>query len=155
MKRTQTGWGFIIALPLIQIFVTITFLVQYEGPFRALPPEIVRGWYISLGVITLLLLLFYRLTIEVTNDAVKFKMGIGFIRGKFLLEHITDVNAVSYIPMGWGIRLRIGRVIYNVAGRKAIELTLNNRNNKILLGNDHPDEIADYIKSKLQQSVKT
>lgn len=150
MKRTQTGWAFIIALPLIQIFLTITFLVQYDVPFHALPPEIMRGWYISLGVITLLLLLFYQLTIEVTDEAVKFKMGIGIIRGEFLFEHITHVDAVSYIPMGWGIRLRTGRIIYNVAGRKAIELTLNNRNNNILLGNDHPDEIANYIKSKHQ-----
>jgi hypothetical protein len=58
----------------------------------------------------------------------------------------------SYIPLGWGIRLKPGVILFNVSGTKAIELSIKGKKLKIWIGTDEPEELSDFINSKIQHS---
>jgi hypothetical protein len=139
MKRTQLGWSFIIIIPIIYGLV----LTQKQ--------DVVTLALFGLFSI-ILLLLFYQLTIQVTNEAVKFSLGIGIIRGSYKLSDIKHCKSIAYTPFGWGIRLRYGAILFNVSGNKAIELEVRNKTRKIWIGTDSPEEIASFINSKINQT---
>jgi hypothetical protein len=134
MKAAQFGWVFVII-----ILLTTGFLIYQTQELSAL---------IAIPIISvLLLLLFYKLTIVVNDDVVCFSFGIGLIRGKYKLIDIVKCNPVSFFPFGWGIRLKPGVILFNVSGNKAIELELKNKNRKVWIGTNNPDEISQYINS--------
>lgn len=135
MKRTQFGWVFFL------VIILIFGLVIYQNQeFKTILP---------LSMLSLvLLLLFYKLTISITDEEVKFSLGIGLIKGKYKLSDINYCKPLSYIPFGWGIRLRPGVILFNVSGNKAIELEIKNKNRKVWIGTNNPKEISQYVNSK-------
>ncbi len=138
MKRTQIGWVVILIIAIIDICAF--FQIPYSS-----------GKNIFFGITTLVLLLSYNLTIRVTDEYVKFTLGIGLIRGKYKLSDIATCRPDSYFSMGWGIRLRENGILYNVSGNKAIELTFKHKSGKVWLGTDVPEELAGYINSKISK----
>ena len=132
MKKTQYGWVF------LEVIILIFGFIIYQN--RNLNTIVILS---SLAIV--LLLLFYKLTILVTDDAVKFSLGIGIIKGKYKLSVINYCKPLSYIPFGWGIRLRPGIILFNVSGNKAIELEIKNKNRKVWIGTNNPEEISQYI----------
>jgi len=136
MKKTQYGW-IIFILIIIMLGVII-----YQN-------QSIHSIVLVLTISLIVLLLFYKLTITVSNEYIKFAFGIGLINGKYQLRDIIQCQPVSYIPLGWGIRFRPGVILYNVSGNKAIELKIKNKNRKVWIGTNNPQEIADYINSKL------
>jgi len=136
MRRTQIGWVIIGVI----IFVdALVLLKSWDIITTAILP----------GVSAIILLLFFRLTITVDDRYVKFSFGIGLIHGKYQLDHIENCKPLNYIPLGWGIRIRPGVIIYNVSGNKAIELVIKNKKRKVWLGTNSPVELSEYIDSKL------
>ena len=136
MKKTQVGWAFILILAALMIWLL------WKGQNR----NILIGSGIFFAVI---LLLFYRLTIIVTDTQVKFIFGVGLIRGTYDLKDIRTCRPINYTPLGWGIRFRPGVTLYNVSGNRAIELELKNRDRKIWLGTNSPEEVAAFINEKM------
>lgn len=136
MKKTQIGW------------VTIGILVLVVGfSVSTIPVAEIR---LLLAVATLIaLLLFYKLTVTVDDQFVRFSFGIGLIKNKYLLEDIAESGAVEYFPLGWGIRFRLNTTVYSVSGRKAIELSFKNKKRKVWIGTDSPDELSEFINRKL------
>ena len=132
MERTQFGWIFFI------VIVIIAGVVIYQN-------QNLQATIILLMICVILLLLFYKLTITVSEEYVKFSFGIGLIKGKYNLKDIARCQPIHYIPLGWGIRLRPGVILFNVSGNKAIELEIKNKNRKVWIGTNVPQEIADYI----------
>ncbi len=137
MKRTQIGWVFLVVVPLILILVT------FQNPDA-------KAWIIISAAAIVVLLLFYKLTIEVTDSYVKYSFGIGWIRGKYRLQDIVHCKPVTYTPMGWGIRWRPGVILFNVAGYKAIELKIKNKVRKVWIGTNCPQEIVAYIQKQIK-----
>jgi hypothetical protein len=107
------------------------------------------GLTILIGVLIVLqvcMALFYQLTITVTEETVSFRMGIGLIRKSYRICDIQSCNAVqNNLLLGLGIHYFMGGVLYNVSGRKAIELHFKNRNKVVRIGTDRPEEIAKLI----------
>lgn len=132
MKRTQFGWIFLGVI--ILVFGFIFYINQTLNTVLVLS---------ALSLI--LFLLFYKLTIYVTDEYVKFSLGVGLIKGKYKLRDINYCKPLSYVPFGWGIRLRPGVILFNVSGSKAIELDIQNKNRKIWIGTDKPEKISKYI----------
>jgi hypothetical protein len=102
-------------------------------------------------ILALILVLFYSLTITVDNEYVRFLFGIGLIKGKYRLEDIESCKSISYFPLGWGIRYRPGAILYNVSGNKAIELVIKGKTRKVWIGTNVPDELSEFINSKLSR----
>lgn len=134
MKKTQFGWIF------LGVIILIFGFIIYQN--RNLNTLLILS---ALAIV--LLLLFYKLTISITDQDVKFSMGIGIIKGKYKLSDINYCKPLSYITFGWGIRLRPGVILFNVSGNKAIELEIKNKNRKIWIGTNKPEEISQYINS--------
>lgn len=136
MKHSQTGWIMILGA-MILAFMAYGKNVNH-------PTSMLLS-----GLAVILLLLFYNLTIEVSQEFVRFSFGIGLIRKTIKLSDIEYCRPVSYFPLGWGIRFRPGAILYNVSGNKAIELSVRGKKRKIWIGTDQPDEMARFISNML------
>ncbi len=135
MKTTQYAWPFYIIIPMIIVFVGM----QGVGIANQIPLVV---------ILAVILLLFFKLSIQVDDNHVQFSMGIGVIHGKYKLEDITYCRSVSYSALGWGIRLKQGAILYNVSGNKAIELDVKGKSRMIWIGSTNPDDLVNYIYAK-------
>ena len=98
------------------------------------------------GVIVLLVgALFSTLTIAIEDGMLRASFGPGLIRKKVRLAEIASVRP---IPVrwwyGWGIHLTPHGWLYNVAGWKAVEITLLN-GRRFCLGTDEPENLLKAI----------
>jgi len=95
------------------------------------------------------LLIFYKLTIYIDSTYISFKLGLGLINKKYLISDVKSCKSVKNDPFyGIGIRKIPNGWLYNVTGLEAIELTFKNRNSKIRIGTNKPNEIVEIL-SKL------
>jgi hypothetical protein len=133
MKTTQIGWVTIIICLAVSGLVTFFQKIGFNSLWTM--------WLIVLIV----LLLFYKLTIVVDEKYVRFSFGIGIFKKKYLLSDIISCKPIKYFPLGWGIRFRPGVILYNVSGNKAVELEIKGKWNKVWIGTNKPDEVAEYI----------
>ncbi|AUD04418.1 hypothetical protein [Spirosoma pollinicola] len=104
----------------------------------------------ALIVLGLILVLFYKLDVQVTDQDVTLKFGIGLIRRKIPLDQITNAKAVkNSVWSGWGIRVGPSFTLYNVSGFSAIELTLRGKKRKVRIGTTVPEKLSQYINQKV------
>ena len=97
------------------------------------------------------ILTFYKLTISIDSTSLSFKLGVGLVSKKYLIADIESCETVKNSPLyGIGIRLIPEGWLYNVSGLQAIELTFKNRNSKIRIGTDQPDEITGIINKMIE-----
>lgn len=141
MKRTQIGW-----LTIAIILIVDCLMFYQSSDFNSVKIPII----ISLAII----LLFFKLTIYVDNEYVRFSFGIGLICGKYRFADIEFCRSISYLPLGFGIRFRPGVILFNVSGTKALELSMKGKNRKIWIGTDCPDELVRSINLKLAENQK-
>jgi hypothetical protein len=118
-------------------------LTAYFGPselFQTAP---------VLLIVFLLLLNFSTLTICVEQGRLVWSFGIGF---PVLSASIADIACVEGITVPWwygrGIHLTPRGWIYNVAGNRAIEITLKNGKH-FMLGTDEPEILERVLKDSL------
>lgn len=150
IKFTQPG-TFSVALLLPILIFTVVMLILHG--FDETPVAIVLIFVIITFVICLLA--FYSLTISVSDSRVGFSMGTGMIKKYYPVEEIESCRPVSNPPFyGIGIHWTPDGWLYNVSGRKAIELTFKNRK-KIRIGTDRPEEIAAMINNILGNPAKS
>ena len=141
MKFSQPGTVVFVSLGLTFIAAIIAFTV-YQANFTILIPVGI--------VILLVLLVFYKLEVEVTDRGVDVRFGIGLIHRHIDMSRISKATAVrNSWWMGWGIRLGLNYTLYNVSGLDAVELTLKGQTRKIRIGTNAPDKLADVINQKV------
>jgi hypothetical protein len=131
---------FYIFIPVI-IISLLKFYTHYHLGNTDFTPVILITFILSL-----VLLLVYRLTITISEQYVSFKMGIGLINKKYPISDIKSVKIVKNNWMyGWGIRVIPGGWLYNVSGFKAIELRFHSSDKIIRIGTDKPEEVTSEI----------
>lgn len=142
-KESQTGWLIIIILVPIFVFLLFTYLNQWgNNPIPLIPFLAISG------IMILVILLFYKLTIRIEGRKIEAIYGIGLI--KFTIR-IDVLNTVSIIRTpwwyGWGIRFTPNGWLYNIYGSKAvrIEYRREGKSKKIMLGTPEPDKLKDTI----------
>lgn len=129
--------AFIIAFQLLLTFASGT----YSSKTSAI---------ILFAVFGLLVVLFYKLKITVTETQLNVSFGIGLIAIKFNLK---DIDAFSIhtkdVPwyMGVGIRFTAsGNWLFNTKPGKAVCFAKTNRRSLICIGSNTPEELEKVIK---------
>lgn len=108
--------------------------------------------YVVLGVwamSVLLLVLFYRLRVEVTRKHLRFRFGIGVIGRTFDVHEIVAARAVrNKWYYGWGIRLTPYGWLYNVSGFDAVEIRLRS-GKRYRIGTDEPEALTTALEAAI------
>lgn len=138
----------ILLLPLMLIFIGVLI----KSGFSTDPITIV----VLFVIVTFLfcLLIFYQLTIKISNDSISFSLGIGLVGKTYKFSDIKSCKAVTNSALnGIGIRMLSNGWLYNVTGLKAVELQFKNRKSVVRIGTDKPEEISNFINSKINQEL--
>ena len=141
-ERTQTGCAMISILSVAALMVAI-------GRFFHAPP----AREIAVIVFPLLLITiaaFYKLTIMIDTEVLRWSFGIGLINKKVPVAQIADCEPIRIRWWyGWGIHLTPYGWLYNLAGWKAVAITLRN-GRKFALGTDDPQGLTAAIQAAIR-----
>lgn len=108
------------------------------------------GLTISLLVAGSVGILFYflKLNTRIDQDYIGIKFS-PFIDKKISWKEVESASVVEYKPFreygGWGIRHRIGKVAYSVAGKVGLKLTLNS-GKIVMIGTQRKDELKAILR---------
>ncbi len=112
------------------------------------PTQYLIGLCIAL-VLLLCILLFFSLSIEVTEQDLRWNFGSGIIKKSVKLAEIEQVEVTkTHWLEGWGIHLTSRGWLYNISGFKAVAVQLKN-NQQFLLGTDEPEQLVSAILEQL------
>jgi hypothetical protein len=112
-----------------------------------------RAWWIYLLAVVLVLVawLFSSLTIAGNDSEVVSGFGPGFWRKRVPLGDIVNVERTTFSALeGWGIRITPRGMLYNVAGRDAVEIRLAT-GRRFRFGTDDADGLVAALRSQLPQ----
>ena len=100
-------------------------------------------------VMIVLAVLFSSLTVEVTDDGLRWYFGPGLWTYRLGFDEIASVAVVrNRWWYGWGIRIGPGFRLYNVSGLDAVELRLHASDAR-RIGTDDPDGLAAALRAHL------
>lgn len=139
-KTTQKSSLHFILIPLMVILI---LFAQHFSSF----------WLMVIGGLTVCLFLVHSLIVEVNANFVRIKYGPGLVQKKIKIQEITDCRQVensSWYSFGF-IRFGPDFVLYNVSGKQAVELTIADRQLKVRIGTDKPEQVCQAI-AKAQSS---
>jgi len=109
------------------------------------------------GTITtfaVLLMLFSSITVLIFGDTLEVRFGLGLIRKKFSLAEIESCQkVVNPWWYGWGIHITPDGWLYNVSGRKAVEVKTKN-GRKYRIGTDEPEELERVLHNAVAAANK-
>lgn len=148
VNKTYTQFGKLsvaVMLPLLILSVIMLVSIGLD--------ELITIVTFSFVILTLLicLLIFYKLTISVSDTYVSFSLGIGLVSRKYPISDIKSCKPVkNNILTGVGIRMLTNGWLYNVSGLHAIELTFKNRKSVVRIGTDKPEEVAMEINKLIE-----
>ena len=92
--------------------------------------------------------LFSSLTVEVTDNELRWRFGPGLWSCRLPLNEIRDVAVVrNHWWNGWGIRIAPGLRLYNVSGLDAVELRLKS-NEVRRIGTNDPQGLFEALRSR-------
>ena len=103
-------------------------------------------------LLSVALLLFHSLTVQVSPDEVVLRFGIGLIKKRFAMIDMLNSRIVQNRWFyGWGIRLTPQGWLYNVSGWDAVELELKN-GRKARIGTDDVNGLQSAIASMIART---
>ena len=142
-KSSQTGW--IVMSLLLGVLVLLTLSVYKPWGNNPIP---LTPYLIIAGVFILLILLFYRMTLEIDYPRMKIQYGIGLIRFTFCLDHLQRVEII-HTPWyyGLGIRITPKGMLYNIQGSGAVRIFYqkNGKNKSFMVGTPNPEELKEVL----------
>lgn len=142
-NKSQTGWLILVIMVPIIVFLFITYLNQWgNNPIPLIP-------YLSIsGILVLVVLLFYKLTIRIDGRKIEAIYGIGLIKFTIRIDVLNSVKTLR-TPWwyGWGIRFTPKGRLYNIHGSKAVRLEYRRegKSKSIMLGTPEPEKLKDII----------
>jgi hypothetical protein len=141
-KHTQIGYFLIIVLGIAILFVGSLAIRTNFNSAAVLP----------LMVMVLCLGTFATLTVEVDDQAIRLRFGIGMLRKRFLLNDVQAYQAVQNpLYYAWGIHAIPDGWIFNVSGLQAMELQMKN-GRKYRIGTDDVQGLVNAVKTHLQKT---
>lgn len=146
-KKFQFGWVISITFTIIMILLTLSYIEQWGTN------PIDKGGYIFMMLLFgFVLLMFFGMTVTVTDSEILIRLGIGVINKKINLSDIQSVDTKKYpVYFGYGIRITPGGILYNVNGRHAVEIKLKNKKNVVWIGTNDWDNLKNTIDSAIRK----
>jgi hypothetical protein len=141
-RHTQPGLS-IVLLSLVAIAFDIA-IIRQTGQWVPAAAALV--------VLIAVAILFSSLTVEVSDDELRWRFGPGLWTHRLPLGDIETVAVVrNHWWNGFGIRMASGFRLYNVSGLDAVELHL--KSNEIRrIGTDDPQGLANALQSRSRKS---
>jgi hypothetical protein len=143
-RHTQIGWVSMAALGIGLLLMLTVFgrMTRLNIP--------VAMFLVLIAVFSLLLLVFCSLTTEVDGEEFRARFGVLGWPGKraALREIAAAVPIRLSLISGWGIHITTRGWLFNVSGRGAVIVGLNN-GKQFLIGTDEPVKLADAINQSL------
>ena len=117
-RHTQVGWVILGVAAAVVAFV-----------WAGLPPEVTVAARVPLLLVAaLVVLVFGTLTVEVDQEAIRLRFGIGLVRKRIPLRDVQGWREFrNPWYSGWGIHLGPGGVLWNVSGLDAVQLGARRR----------------------------
>jgi len=147
-RHTQVGYLTLIGL-------AAGFLTQLGRALRDLRRHRRRAWISVPRAVgfAAALALFGSMTVTVDDREVTASFTGGLLPRRIPLDEISSAEVVP-VPWyrGWGIRRAHGGWMYNVAGRRAVELGLP-EDRTFTIGSDQPDELLAAIEQARARSA--
>ena len=138
-KHTQIGYVLIVALGAAVVMIGNLAVATKFNP----------GVFLPLALMILGLLAFATLTVQVNDQAITLRFGLGLIRRSFLLQ---DVQAYRAVKNPWyyagGIHAIPGGLVFNVSGTEAIELQMKN-GKKYRIGTDDVQGLTGALETRV------
>lgn len=127
------------------ILLNILYFIQFDTH-----PLGFNDFILINGVFVLIYLLFYGMTIIVSDEKIVISFGIGIIRRGIALNRISSVDTVKN-PWyyGWGIRFIPNGMLYNVTGTAGVELKMNGTGRVIRIGTKNSTQLRSEISRRL------
>ncbi|MDP6835279.1 MAG: hypothetical protein QF392_03825 [Candidatus Poseidoniia archaeon] len=93
----------------------------------------------------LIMLLFYRLKVEVGDSHICLTFGIGLIHRSIIRTDVVAAEAVrNLFWYGWGIRYTPNGWMWNIYGLDAVEITYTS-SKKFRIGTDEPEQLIQAL----------
>jgi hypothetical protein len=143
MEYNHKQIGTVIIVPMIILFFVVIMMSPTNKAIQSILVVVVL-------VFIAVLALFYSLNVEIKNNTIICRFGIGLIQKHIPLSEIQAANTVQN-PwwIGWGIRWIPGRYwLWNVSGFQAVELTYKD-GHRFRIGTDEPEALLNAIKKNL------
>jgi len=144
-RHTQTAWMLIVVIVAVVLaeLTIVTFSASQDTVSLALSGAVV-------AIAAVMLALFSTLTVVVDDRTVRLWFGLGSLRREVMLDEVTAARRVrNSWHAGWGVRAIPGGRLYNVGGRDAVELTLDD-GRVVRVGTDQPDALLAAVKAALE-----
>lgn len=140
----HTQFGTVIVIISV-IAITLSFWMTLKTKWSL-------GASIALAISIIVLSLFYNLTVEVNQNAIRCSFGIGLISKTITIDEIEKAHYVrNPWYFGWGIRSISNGWMFNVSGFDAVELTLKS-NDQFRIGTNDPSGLLSAIEqAKLER----
>ena len=134
-KHTQTGYVILFSMA-IGCLIIGTVMLSAESNFILV---------LVFFIVLIAALLFSSLTIEIKDNALLWRFGIGLIRKRVSVAEIEHVEPVRNSWLyGWGIRITPYGWLYNVSGLDAVQIRLKS-GKTFRLGTDEPQRLYQAI----------
>lgn len=110
-----------------------------------------NGWlFLFVAFFLVVAWLFSSLTIEVNDRELVSWFGPGFWHVRAPLERLVAVERTTSSGLeGWGIRITTRGMLYNVSGRDAVEVRLDD-GDRFRLGTDDPDGLVGALQARMR-----
>jgi hypothetical protein len=143
-KKFQFAWIIVVLYIIVIVWMTFAYINQWGNN-----PIDVYGYIFIMTLFSVILLVFYGMTIIVTDKHLKIKFGIGLYTKKIDLASINTLTIVktpicyvygSIIPNG---------LIYNLGRKQGIEIQLKKKKQVIQIGTNDLEKLKEAVEKSL------
>lgn len=143
-QKSETGWLLIGFFFPFVLFLGLIHILKWGD--QSIPNALI---VILEAALIFIILLFYKLTVEVHDDHVLLKYGIGLIRIKLRIDSIGKTEVIQ-TPWYWGLGIRITQdgMLYNIHSSKALKIKYqsNGMTKTVLIGSKEPTELENSLR---------
>ena len=147
-RKTQMGWWLIAFFAIPVVWLLFAYFFQWGNR-----PLTATSLFLSTSLLVLIVLLFYKLTVETVKNTIRLSYGIGLIRITLKIDELISSKVVK-TPWyyGLGIRITPKGMLYNIQGTRAVQLEYmhNGELKTVLVGSPEPEELIRNLQSQLR-----